>query len=233
MRKNLLLFLAAAIMLPVFTSCDKKSNEDSDEDLLFTDIPEGNYRATGTPAILEEPGPPAWNGLLVPVTDSQDGSKYYAITYWGNKDQRVYVDYVNGELYIDNENSVYHNEAEGYAAFFEASYISGNKIYFLDEYQPSYSKGKKTLDFSGKYDGNQVMVGVIGYDTTTWIAGGGIGDSYENCKLVITPGSVAYTADGAPEVMTRGTVSFSGDPVSLEGLEYGGRVKFDPSKFVR
>jgi hypothetical protein len=185
----------------------------------------GTYHAGGVPSWLIESGPSSWAST---VTMPEDES-YYALSNFGGYDIDVWIDYTNGGLIIDNYSEVAWTQEEDYVGYFFAAYTDGEYIYWLDRYEVSWNNSTRVLDFSGKYEGHDILVGVLAFEVATGEAGGVFTDLYTDLKFT-------KTASGAP--------AFSGTKVkttpiqgsrlrTLDNIKGAVKVRFDPAKFSR
>jgi len=208
--------------------------------LQFTDIPAGNVAATGTPSFFSNPGPEDWTTTWTPVPDA--GGSYYIIGKWAannTNEVKVYIDYNStynpaiGVLWIDNRTKVAQTTDGTIEGKWEAFYMIGNNVYALSDYSPEYDIATRTLDFTGTYDGHDILLGVLGWNVSDGsFAGGGFTEGYANARLVITPSGGAPPVTGSPalKIIYNRETNFYEFP---SDLKFGGKVKFDSAKFVR
>jgi hypothetical protein len=123
-----------------------------------------NFVATGTP--LNSSWPTSWTGTIIP-TPSTGTANYYTISKWGTFTDKVYIDYRNSRLMIDNTTSAF--TLEGRTYYLEAVAInrSTNEAEVLPSYEVKYNSSTNTLDFSGSYNGYPVYVGYTAQYGTT------------------------------------------------------------------
>ena len=142
------------------------------------------YKASGKPKMLLPPGASLWTGNFL-----DEGKQRYSITGWGGKDITVYLIYKNGKFYIDYETPVLIDVTDNLLkGYFVAFTVSGNTVIIIKDYPISYNSRTKTFDFSGKYNGSDVLVGVIGI--TGSITGifsfvGAFTECYANVMIVL------------------------------------------------
>jgi len=152
----------------------------------FGEMPEGTYTATAEPLPLGSVSG-TWTGEIKVVSGAE--MKYYLITNWGgsNYNYRVYCDYEDGKIMIDNYTKVSHTEGTNNIYYFTAityNENTGDKK-TIGEWEARFDVETMTLDFSGYYNGLPVAVGLVfvnesgNYYTTNYL--------YFNVKLQLTP----------------------------------------------
>jgi len=160
--------------------------------LAFSDIGPSTYTATGTPRYLSTPGNNSWSGTLEPVNDGSQ--KKYKIINWAGRGNNywVYLDYVDGKLFVDNSTRVVGND--NYDGFFRVGYFDDSHslwVFKNYEYEVSYKQSTRTLDFSGTViTGGRTytaLVGIAGYHVVTGDFDTVFSDFYENLKIQLTP----------------------------------------------
>ena len=203
----------------------------------YTAVPEGSIAGNGTPSFLNSPGPSTWSTALSYV---QGG---YKIAYWPAANTNViavYVDWIDGESFIDNYTKVAQTGStdDDYSGYFDAIYRDGQTFYAVEECLVHYDVNTKTFEFSGTYDGHELLFGVYAWHNSTGALGGGFTEGYPDAKLVITP-----SGKGSSPVITTGSRSTPSIKMTYNqatglyefpaNLKFGGKVKFDPAKFER
>ena len=160
--------------------------------LSFEDIGNSTYIATGTPRWFDTPSPNTWTGTLEVVDDGNE--RKYKIINWGNQgnDYYVYCIYRDGKIYLDYTTKIASNNTyDGYfriGIIREANTLS---LYRSDEYEISYNKTTRILDFGGSINSSgqsyPALMGIAAYNKNTGDAGSVFSDFYENLKLQLTP----------------------------------------------
>ena len=152
-------------------------------DLSFSDISAGTYTATGTPSFLSNPGAETWKGTITPQSDGE--YTYYTLSNWGNDSINVYLDFINGKIFIDNYSRIVHSDTyNGY--FFAVEKTSSTYKLISDDYEVKYNKTTKILDFSGTYNGDPVVVGVVAINNSTNNFESVFTDLYADVKLQLS-----------------------------------------------
>ena len=144
------------------------------------------YRGSGTPKILQTPGPSTWTGIWL-----LNRGLRYSLTGWGGKSITSYMNYNSStkKFTIEHNTSVItdasNSQIKGY---FVALIVENNKILVIKDYPISYNSNTKTIDFSGKVNGIDVWVGIIGVNgamgDTFNFAGVAFAECYANAKIV-------------------------------------------------
>ncbi len=143
-------------------------------------------------------------------------------------------------MWIDNTTNVIKQD-DNYIGYWEAFYVDANDdIRILDEYPLAADYANLTINFSGTYEGYDVMLAVLarpksGEDTIS----GALTEGYIDARGTIVPGEVADAPAAAPRASSKsaniemtynnatGLYEFDKD------VKFGGRVKFDPAKLSR
>lgn len=203
--------------------------------LVFNDLPEGTFIATGTPK-ANAGGYMSWNGT---VTKKTEGTKsYYIISHWGGSQPEFNYDvplqYKDGHLIVDNETLVVTDDQSTpgviYYGYFEAFYVDANKtLHFIDGFSPKYDKKEATISFSGTYNGYSVYVGVIALLDNEYA--GVFSEIYENASVIITPGIKGQFSKPFASGISSEKVH-TNKLLNFEKLKYGTKVQFNSTKFL-
>ena len=149
-----------------------------------------NYKATGNPVLsITGLNATTWNGVITPANTAIP--PWIEIDNWGNvKDLPIYLDYKNGNYWLDmttefNSNDGIHVGALRWATF--NSSTSTFTIYSTD-YQVTYNEATRVLDFSGTYQGSPIIIGYFlrnkntnQYNANLWFS-----NVYTNLKIELT-----------------------------------------------
>ena len=178
-----------------------QSGTSTSSTLNFNDIVNSSYTATGTPpAGLTNPAPGSWSGNLY----VNSANLYYSISNWANiSEYPLWVDYDNGKLYIDNYSIV--RTTGDLDFFFVVGYLEGNTFTSKAtnyEYEVSYNKTTRTLDFTGMVDGHTALVALGSINKTTQQRSVYSNTILSNAKLVLTP--AASSAPGTRSAASSG-----------------------------
>ena len=160
--------------------------------LSFEDIGNSTYIATGTPRWLDTPGLNTWTGTLEVVNDGNE--RKYKIINWGNQgnDYYVYCIYRDGKIYLDYTTKIASNNTyDGYVRIGIIREANTLSLYRSDEYEISYNKTTRILDFGGSINSSgqsyPALMGIAAFNKNTGDAGSVFSDFYENLKLQLTP----------------------------------------------
>ena len=169
--------------------------------LNFNDIVNSSYTATGTPPSgLTNPAPGSWSGNLYVYS----ANLYYSISNWANiSEYPLWIDYDNGKLYIDNYSVV--RTIGDLDFFFVVGYLDGNTFTSKAtnyEYEVSYNKTTRTLDFTGTVDGRTALVALGSINKTTQQRSVYSNTILSNAKLVLT--SAASSPPGTRSAASSG-----------------------------
>jgi hypothetical protein len=142
-------------------------------------FPSSNFVATGTP--LNPNSPTSWTGTITP-TPSTGTANYYTISKWGTFTDKVYLDYKNSKLMMDNTTKAFELDGENYYFKAVALNVSAGTGTVLSSYEAKYNSSTNTLDFSGYSGGYPVYVGYVAqYGTTISMI-----HVYSNAKFTLT-----------------------------------------------
>lgn len=213
-------------------SPEKHVSITSETYLEFGDIPASSVSASGVPSFFTSyPAPPRWTAKLTPLPAQQQ----YEIQYWQPPLQvqsnriPVYLTWDDGNLYVDNETIVARDVQGIYDGYFEAYTYDGREVVAIDGYSPFYIRSVKTIDFTGKYNDLDVIVGVLAYPTNEKYAISSFTEGYAKCLLELTPAPETSPARAAPAFRPDAEPGLHTFP---EGTVFR-RERFDPAKFTR
>ena len=187
----------------------------------YTDIL-GDYRADGIPSFLATAGPSTWNCSI-----TQDGSAvdYYVVSNHANTGNSIYIEVDDDYLYIARQKV---GSGSGYDAILTAFYIDGSTLYYINEYEVIWDPVTGTIDCTGTYAGNDVLIGILAVNPSTSAIGGAFGECYAN---------LIYTKLSRGGATMSGTSMFKGEMVNgilpIEGITRTEVVNFDPVKLSR
>ena len=186
----------AVTLLSVCSMCNDKEPDTITKDQdgkggSNTTIPNNaTYNGSGTPDILATAGPSRWTGVF-----NKESGQRYSITGWGGKSIKVYLNYNNGKFYIEYETSVITDNSNSQVkGYFVPFVIGSSTLTIIEDYPILYNSATKTLDFSGKYNGSDVLVGVIalkGSIKANVPIEGAFTECYKNAKIVFDINSYA------------------------------------------
>jgi hypothetical protein len=172
----------------IYDDCDDSGNFEYD-DLL------GSYNATGTPSLLQNPGPSAWNPTMNEPENGRDIA--YVLGGWAGSNINILIDIVDGALKPNTDVMVARTQDETAQGYFCVFYIvyegEAGDLILLDDFEVQWNGGTRTLDWSGQVNGYDIMMGVLAFDAESGQLLGGFGDSYTNLTM---------TKSGSGNVMT-------------------------------
>lgn len=154
--------------------------------------PRGSYSATGTPSLFTNSSS-KWSGTVTPYTTS--GNKYYTISNFGNDGVTVRCNEKNGNITMDITTKVAENST--YNGYFRAGFIYDNVLIVISDYvhPVKYNSSTKVLDFSGTFEGYQVLVGVAAYKKSNGELDSFFTDFYRYAKLTLSSSYSAPLSD--------------------------------------
>ena len=203
--------VVAVTLLSVCSMCIDKEPDTITEDQDGTIPNNAKYNASGTPDILTTAGPSRWTGVF-----KKESGQRYSITGWGGKDIKVYLNYDNDEFYIEYETSVITDNSDSKVkGYFVPFVIGSSTLTIIEDYPISYNSTTKTLDFSGKYNGSDVLVGVIalkGSVKANVPIEGAFTECYKNAKIVFDVNSYASQMNDDIEIRS---LKLSGEKESI------------------
>lgn len=142
----------------------------------------GEYYGVGNPVFLKQSGDPEWKGEIqfLPF-DSR-----LLITNYGGSANGLNIDLVYGKPSIAHH---FYGTIEEGSIFQVAMYDTGKEYVIATQvgkpYMGIWIPETRTMDFTGKIDGFDVMIGVIVIDANDRIVGG-LTDCYTNMKFTLT-----------------------------------------------
>lgn len=155
-------------------------------------IIKSTYTASGTP-VLYSNSATTWSGTITPYTTSS--SKYYTISNFGNDGVTVRCNDKNGNISMDITTKVAENNT--YNGYFRAGIIYDNVLIVISDYvhPVSYSSSTRILNFSGTFEGYQVLVGVAAYKKSNGELDGFFTDFYRYLRLTLSSNTYAQQFD--------------------------------------
>jgi hypothetical protein len=192
--------------------------------LDYDALPVGTFLATGAPK-ANAGGYSSWSGTVSKHT-TDGGKQLYVISNWGSPtfNSGYPLKYQDGRLFVDNEILITYNETTGtrYEGYFNACYMTAiGEVVMIENFSPKYSMNESKISFLGTYDGYPVLVGVLAFLVNGQYSGYLFTEMYENASVIVTP-----SASGASVAQQ------STSKVTVNNLRYGGKVQFDPAKFI-
>jgi hypothetical protein len=172
------------------------TQERDNSKLLFEDIVTSSYSATATSHLSVST---SWAGELIPMEVESNNIQYYKITNWANTIKQIYLDFKDGEIFIDNYTELSESISN---SSFRAFTTDGQYWTEVKSYKVNYNKTTRTFDFSNTYNGSQVYVGVITISGTTITL---YPHLYTNVKLVLSP-------------LSTSSAQFSGEALSEKAM---------------
>jgi len=179
-------------------------------------FPTSSYTATGSARFLESPGPGSWSGTITLVNSGQ--TNYYRLSGWGGRSLVAYLDLINGKIILDGTTKIVDDSSDiSTKGYFKAVVIDFNDSTWdeVENYQVNYNSSTRTLDFSGKHAGYDVLVGIVAIKNTDLI--GVYTELYANAKLVLTPTSNAPQLSGDKVVKS---AVLSGNTLYINGKAF-------------
>jgi hypothetical protein len=174
-------------------------------------FPSSNFVATGTP--LNSTWPTSWTGTIIP-TPSTGTANFYTISKWGTYTDKVYIDYTNSRLMIDNTTKAFTLEGRNFYLEAVAINVSTNEGAILSSHEVKYNSSTNTLDFSGYSGGLPIYVGYVA-ETNSTIS---MIYVYSGLKFTLTKMS------SAPLLPFDGTSEKSGSNASVSKPDNSGNI---------
>ena len=149
-------------------------------------LPYTIYNASGIPKMLQTPGPSTWSGIF-----SHEGGQRYSITGWGGMTITVYLNYDSStkKFTIEYQTPVLTDSSNSQIkGYFVAFTVSDYKLTIIKDYSFSFDSSTRTIDFSGKYNGIDVLVGILAVTGTIDNINNIVGaftECYANVKIVL------------------------------------------------
>ena len=158
-----------------------------------------SYNGSGTPRLYQRfghsPGPSTWTGIIAPFTSTSR----CRLSIWGERTISSYLNYSNGKFYISEAYLGQDAVDNSILVYFRALiFLSNSTVFFIPDYEVQYNSSTKTFNFGAKYDGFDVIVGIIGIDLNGDL-NGIYAEGYTNAKIVLTS-TLSTPLSGSDEV---------------------------------
>ena len=172
------------------------------------------YDGSGTPKMLQTPGPKTWSGIWTLVSGQR-----YSITGWGGRSITSYMNYNSStKSFILEYETVVTTDASNsqIKGHFVAYIVNGSTLTVIEDYPFPYNNTTKTIDFSGKVNGIDVWVGILaikGSINGSFSVEGSFAESYANAMVVFDIYSDAPQKDNNAETRS---MKFSGEKINID-----------------
>ena len=168
---------------------------------------------SGTPEMLQNPGPKDWAGIWSLVSGSR-----YSMTGWGGTSIKTYLNYNASTKNFTIDHSTVVVTDGDIKGHFVAFAVSNNTITVIADFPFPYNNTAQTINFGGRYNGVNVWVGVIGItgslsSSSGFTFKGVFTECYSNAKIVFDIYSDAPQTDNNPAIRS---IKFSGEKMKLD-----------------
>jgi hypothetical protein len=144
----------------------------------------GNFTASGNATLIGGlPADNPWSGKVTQYPTSGTPS-YLTISNWGGYTDEHQCYYSNGKITINGSKLLL--EESGIRVYFKAIIIDSSKKTWQDVsnyYETKYNSTTRVWDFSGKYNGFDVLVGAVFLDSSNGLVAA---VTFSNARLTMT-----------------------------------------------
>ena len=164
------------------------------------------YSATGTPLWTSSSGYnyTSWTGEIIPNTTTGTPTSF-TITGWVNSSQSIYLNYVNGQFFINRTTKLFNDTSGQWGAYVcWGTWNSATRTvtyYIEDDWAISYNRLTRVFE-TGTYNGLPVVIAILPRHNTTgeWAIDSMFLNEYYNVKIsLVTTTSAPQTRSGVKD----------------------------------